>query len=276
MVMGRTVDLEWPQDRRFYLTLDLECDYGTALPENTYEAVEAVDRLASLLERMEMPLTCFVQTELLEEHPTAVEPLTRLSESTLFPHSHTHQPRSATDMDAEIATSTSRYEAHFDSSPAGYRLPNGNIRPADYSSLADHGYSFDASLFPSWRPRKFDNRNAPTTPFYLPEYDIIEVPFTVLSDRLRIPTALSYYRLVGRPYSWLLNVRSPRPLIFNIHMHDLVTPSSYRELPRRYRLVYGKNDHGFDILERVLERFRDDDYTFGTIDELTRDMRDQV
>lgn len=63
--------LDWPAPQRFYLTLDLECDFGTALEENTFFATWSVDRLVALLERFDVPLTCFVQTELLDESPGA-------------------------------------------------------------------------------------------------------------------------------------------------------------------------------------------------------------
>lgn len=43
--------LDWPDDPTIYLTLDLECDFGTALTENRYDAVDHVDRLIQLLER---------------------------------------------------------------------------------------------------------------------------------------------------------------------------------------------------------------------------------
>jgi hypothetical protein len=56
-----------------YLTLDLECEFGTALRENTYYAARYTDEPISLLKEMDVPLTCFLQTELLDERPEAVE-----------------------------------------------------------------------------------------------------------------------------------------------------------------------------------------------------------
>jgi peptidoglycan/xylan/chitin deacetylase (PgdA/CDA1 family) len=266
--------LDWPADARFYLTLDFECDFGTALAENTYQAIEAVDQLIELLRQYSVPLTCFVQTELLDEKPGAVDALQSASFPVQFhPHSHTHRPRDRTSITEEIAQSTNRFREFFGSDPVGYRFPNGNVRKKDYRILAEHGYEFNASLFPSWRPNHFDNSAAPTVPQYFDGLDIFEIPFTVYSDRIRIPTALSYNRLLRRPFGWLLRERPPPVVIYNIHMHDLVTPESFADLPRPYRLLYGQNDRGFELLERTLDAFVSKEYEVGLIDDVHDSLR---
>lgn len=269
--------LNWPAANQFYLTLDLECDYGTALPDNTYQAVDAVGQLIDLIERYDLPLTCFVQTELLDERPGAVDALQSASVPVRFhPHSHTHRAREQSSISEEIAQSTDRFHDFFGSEPVGYRFPNGNIREEDYRILAEQGYEFNASLFPSWRPNHFDNRTVPTTPQYFAEFDLFEVPFTVYSDRIRIPTALSYNRLLRRPFGWLLRERPPPIVIYNIHMHDLVTPESFTDLPRPYRLLYGQNDRGFELLEQTLDSFVSKEYEVGLIDEVHDSLRASV
>ena len=123
--------LGWPFEETVLVTLDLECDYGTALSENTYQAVEYVDQLVTILERFNVPLTTFVQTELLDERPDAVEQLRDSEVEVCFhPHSHTHKPRDQTSVRQEIDQSTSRFQSFFGKRPAGYRLPNGNVRPS--------------------------------------------------------------------------------------------------------------------------------------------------
>ena len=172
---------EWPSNRTIYFTLDYECDFGTALPENTYGAIDHTRNLVSLLERLDVPLTCFVQTELLDERPEAVERLRKSDVSVAFhPHSHTHLPRERTSIRREIKESTDRFESFFGDQPTGYRFPNGNIRPDDYRLLSEFGYEFDASVFPSWRPGHFNNTKSLTTPQYLDDYDLVELPIYCL------------------------------------------------------------------------------------------------
>ncbi|WP_324759567.1 polysaccharide deacetylase family protein [Haloarcula sp. GH36] len=257
---------EWPIAETVYLTLDFECDYGTALSKNRYEAVKHVGQLVEILERLEIPVTCFVQTELLTEAPETVEKLRNSAVETSFhPHSHTHAPRTETSVSREINRSAEEYQAFFDREPAGYRFPNGNVRPTDYQHLSDAGYDFDASVFPSWRPGHFNNVRAATQPEYLPTFDLLEIPFTVYSPLLRVPTALSYCRVLGKPFIYPL-VNSPPPVIvFNIHMHDLIRPPAYEELPVQYRLLYNRNTDGMALLERVLGRFRDHGKSFALL-----------
>ncbi|WP_080510446.1 polysaccharide deacetylase family protein [Halorubrum coriense] len=265
----RRENLAWPDEKRVYLTLDYECDYGTALSENTYYALSHTDELVTLLENHEIPLTCFVQTEVLDERPDEVETLRNSDTLVNFhPHSHTHAPREEISIEDEIELSTARYRTFFETDPSGYRFPNGNVREPDYRLLADYGYKFDASVFPSWRPGHFNNTRAETRPVYLPEYDIVELPFTVFSKALRIPTALSYCQLIGRPYTELLKRRGPSSVVLNIHMHDLVTPPSYDDLSPLYRRIYDRNPSGFDTLRHLVEGLLQRGYAFSTLNRL--------
>lgn len=256
----------WPTPETVYFTLDLECDFGTALPRNTYEAVEHIETLATLLETTDTPLTCFLQTEVLTERPEAVERL-RSSDVPVefYPHSHTHSKRDQTSVRQEIQASTESYTEFFDHQPEGYRFPNGNIREIDYRHLESYGYQFDASIFPTWRPGHFENTDAPAVPTYMDEFDLFELPFTILSSLAPIPTGLSYCRLLGRPFTYSLTNFAPSVIVFNFHVHDLVTPATVTELPPLYRFVYSRNNHGFSLLRELLEAFDKAGYTFDTL-----------
>lgn len=267
-------DVGWPGERRVYLTLDLECDFGTALTENVYGAAGHTDRLATLLDRHGVPLTTFVQTELLDERPESVEALRSCgSEVTFHPHSHTHARREATTSRHEISASTERFTDYFGEAPTGYRFPNGDVRPEDYRLLAAFDYEFDASVFPIWRPGHFNNVGSSTVPHYLADHDLFELPFTVYSETVRVPTALSYCRLLGRPFTALLTRYPPGMVVLNVHMHDLVTPESVRDLSPFYRAVYARNDHGFDLLSRLVGAFREAGYAFDTLDSAHEELR---
>jgi len=264
--------LKWPSSKEVYLTLDLECDYGTALRKNTYEAASEIRKLIELLNRLEVPLTCFVQTELLEELPEAVEEL-RVADASVefFPHSHTHKRREDTSIRREVAVSSERFEDFFGNQPRGYRFPNGNVRSEDYTILAEHGYAFDSSVFPSWRPGHFNNIDIPLKPFREKDSNIVELPFTVLSERFRIPVSLSYLKLLGRPFSKLVGARPPSTIIFDFHMHDLVVPTTFSALPAQYKAVYTRRKFdGLDVLETFISGLQDRGYNFGAMSALYR------
>lgn len=266
---GDQIALKWPTPNQVYLTVDYECDYGTALEENSFQALDYTDRLVDLIESLEIPITCFIQTEVLEAKPDEVEKLRAADVNVSFhPHSHTHKPRDETDVAEEVELSTHAFEEFFGDSPTGYRFPNGNIRPDDYGVLADHGYAFDASVFPSWRPGHFDNWDASRLPAYLPTHEVYEIPFTVYSSCVRIPTTLSYCRLLGRPFTELLLRRPPSTVIFNIHMHDLVNPDAYERLSPVYRAIYARNAKRPSLLQQILERFDAAEYGFGQVNDI--------
>lgn len=275
---GKEIDLRplaWPESKSVYLTLDFECDYGTATAENTYEAVGHVGKLVALLERQDLPLTCFVQTELLDERPEAVEQLRDASVPVSFhPHSHTHRHRSESSIAGEIEQSTERYRSYFGRDPMGYRFPDGDVRPEDYAILADHGYRFDASVFPTWRPGRFNNADAATTPQLLSNSDVVEFPFTVYKPYFPVPTALSYCQLFGPPYTGALARWPPTTLVLNVHMHDLVTPSTVTNLPLHYRALYARIDDGLSVLDQLCKRFKRQGYQCSRLDTAHEQLRD--
>jgi peptidoglycan/xylan/chitin deacetylase (PgdA/CDA1 family) len=265
----------WPAGHQFALTLDLECDYGTVLDTNTYQALDKVSNLVAILESLDIPLTCFVQTEILDERPGVVETLQAAAVQVSFhPHSHQHRPRSETDIETEVTLATDRYREFFGVDPVGYRFPDGAINREDYAILSRLGYDFDASVSPAWRPGRFNNLHAATTPVYHEPTDLIELPFTVAPSVPPIPTSLSYTRLLGRPYWEFLCHKPPKTVVFNIHMHDLATVSRFQDLPTLYKLIYARNRNGFRLLTRVLEHFAHSEHRFVQLDAIHDRVRE--
>ncbi|SDK15595.1 Polysaccharide deacetylase [Halovenus aranensis] len=261
---------EWPIDKQVFLTLDLECDYGTAIQENTYEAARETPKLASILEQYDVPLSCFLQTELLERSPRAVEGLEDAGVPVEFhAHSHTHPSRDKADVEYEIQESVTRIRSRFNNDNIGFRFPDGAADPGDYSVLSEHGIPFSASLFPSWRPGRFNNTGESLTPFRDMNSNIIEIPFTVYSSSIRIPVSLSYLKLVGRLFEKILYQNPPTVVIFDMHMHDFVTPHAFSKLPKAYQLVYSRRQEaGFSIFRRFIQELQDQGYTFELVSEL--------
>lgn len=260
---------EWPIEKTVVLSLDLECDYGTAIRENTYEAASKTPAFCSLLEEYDVPLTCFLQTELLEAAPEAAEALERAAVPVDFhAHSHTHPHPKRADFASEIETSLERVADRFSSDVVGYRFPDGAIPADGYQLLADHDVDFSSSLFPTWRPGRFDNSGQPITP-HEPVPGLLELPITPFSSTIRIPVSISYLKFLGRPYRELVNRRPPNVIVLDIHMHDLVTTSAIESLPLPYRVVYNRNrQQGIPILRQLIEGLQRRGYRFTTMSEL--------
>lgn len=270
--------LEWPDGKRAYLTLDFECDYGTAFESNRYNAVRHSDRLGSLLEAHDVPMSCFLQTEILETCPDTVDPLLDTAVPIdVHAHSHTHPARGDADLEYEIAESVRRIRETFATDPIGFRFPDGAAEPRDYEVLAENDVAFSSSVFPSWRPGRFNNLQGPRTPYQESESKVIELPFTVYSDFLRIPVSLSYLKLFGAVYERLVAMNPPKAIVFDFHMHDLVVPSTITDLSLPYRMVYSRRKHdGFDILRRFIQTVQDQGYTFERVTDLYTEVAKDV
>jgi peptidoglycan/xylan/chitin deacetylase (PgdA/CDA1 family) len=265
-------------DKRVFLTLDLECDYGTALQNNSYQASQATDKLAELLESFDVPLTCFLQTEMVTEAPEAVDHLAAADVPVEFhPHSHTHPRHSASDVEFEVQESVKHVRDQFSTSPVGFRFPDGAIDDADYQVLAKHDVSFSSSVFPSLRPGRFNNLDQPRRPFRHQASGILELPFTVFSNYVPIPVALSYLKLFGAPFEWLTAKRPPSLIVFDFHMHDLVVPPAFDQLSAPYKLIYSRNKHrGFEILRDFITNLQAKGYTFEPISTLYTAVSDDL
>lgn len=263
----------WPVEQSVYLTLDLECDYGTAMSERTYEAARNIDDLIKVLEKHSVPLTCFLQTEVLDEAPDSVRQLLEAEVDVEFhAHSQSHPTRDDANVSFEVETSVNRVRDEFDTDPVGYRFPDGAAYNEDYYTLAEHEVPFNASLFPSWRPGRFNNRDAPMHPFKHIESGVIELPFTVYSEEIRIPVALSYLKLFGYPFQQLVYRHPPSAIVFDMHMHDLVTPPAFQKLPTQYQIIYSRNkNNGINILNNFINSLKYSGYTFSTMNQLYKE-----
>ncbi|MFC6733709.1 polysaccharide deacetylase family protein [Haladaptatus sp. DYSN1] len=274
----RTALSGWPVEKTVYLTLDLECDYGTALDENVYGATDATADLARLLDRHGVPLTCFLQTELLAETPDAVWALSDAVQPVEFhAHSHTHPRRDRADVPTEVRASVEAIRDTFETEPLGFRFPDGAAHEEDYRALAAEGVAFDASLFPSVRPGRFNNLGEPLYPFRHDPTGVVELPFTVYAPHLRVPVALSYLKLLGWPFEQLVTRAPPSVIVFDMHMHDLVAPPAFGALPRRYQAIYARNKHdGFATLDRFIETLLERGYRFDVMTSLYHTVTDAL
>lgn len=267
----RILDLRSLGRKIVCLTLDVEQDFGELLDEPTYEALDYIPNLVKLLEDKGIPLTCFVQGSLLETHAAQIEKLFTLDVEFEL-HSYSHHKPSELDVEFEIRRGAEAYRGFFRKDPMGYRAPLGVINRENYEILVTHGFKFDSSVFPLLRPGTFNNLSSPTIPYILNTPRIVEFPVTVFSKAIRVPMTLSYIRLLGKPYFWLLRtVELPNLIIFTFHLHDLFRLKSSYRLPGEgvgliyknvYKRLYRRAGGSLYTLSQCIEMLRDKGYTF--------------
>ena len=260
------------------LTLDVEQDYGELLSEPSHEGLQHIPDLVAFFKEKDTPLTCFVQGSLLETHPSQVEQLSTLDVEFEL-HSYSHPAPRESNSEHEIKRGKEAYSKFFAKDPIGYRAPLGVINEKDYHTLARYGFKYDSSIFPSIRPGAFNNLSKPTKPYFLNHPRIFEFPLAVFSDIFRIPMSLSYIKLMGPFYLYLLKTfRLSNLIIFGFHIHDLFELSSSSKIPLEksstlYRLVFSRVYHkrkanGLAILDRLITILRQKGYNFYRLSEI--------
>ncbi len=253
------------------LTIDVEQDYGELLIEPSYEGLKHIPELVGFLNSKSVPLTGFIQGSLLETHPHIIDELAKLDIEFEL-HSYSHPGPDTINPRLEIEKGKKVYRHFFNQDPLGYRSPLGIIRDDDLQTLADNGFKFDSSVFPSIRPGVFNNLGKPVSPYRENSTGLIELPIAVFSRTIRIPLALSYIKLFGKPYLYLLRTFAlPRLIVFGFHLHDLLPLTSsvklqlenkaflYRQI---YRKIYQRDTDGMALLDKFIGILQQRGYTF--------------
>jgi peptidoglycan/xylan/chitin deacetylase (PgdA/CDA1 family) len=254
------------------LTLDVEQDYGDLLDEPSYEGLQHIPGLVNLFKKRNIPLTCFVQGSLFETHPSAIEQLSALDVE-FEVHAYSHPKPKEINHELEISKGKAAFAEFFGREPIAYRSPSGVVDEKMFSILPRYGFKFDSSVFPSVRPGVFNSLNRPPKPYFLNDSSMVEFPVTVVSNLIRIPISLSYVKLLGRPYFYLLrSINLPKLIIFNFHLHDLYTLSSSKDIPfgkfpvlyrAIFRRIYmGRSNNGMRLLENLITLFSIKGYKF--------------
>ena len=264
----RTIDIG---ERVACVTLDLELDYdglvaGEELLGRRLRDVEAaLERLAA----MELPVSTFVRTDLLDRVDSWPASLRELLVRDPHAHSHSHTVRDGRSGE-QILLARRAFEDHFGFPPAGYRAPWGILNPGDAELLEASGYRFSSSVTPTRVPGWFDQRHQPVGPFVHP-CGLLELPLATVRG-LRVPLNLNWARLYGRPATraMLAVAGLPDVAVLNFHLHDLVSAdASFARLPLRYRLLLGRTRRaGFAVLELLVDHLRRQGYRLCTISEL--------
>jgi hypothetical protein len=266
---GRTG--ENPERGTIGLTVDVEAD-GGGFPESgrTFESFRILPRLIEALGERGVPLTAFVEGEILERRPELIDPLIAYG-AVVESHAWDHSAVAA-DLPARIANlerGLEAYRGRLGVPAAGFRAPYGIIGAEEIARLSRAGVRYDASVFPCFFPGRFNNFSTPRTPYRHAGTDLPELPFGALGGS-RFPLGLSFVQLIGWHAFRALFTLSPKPpcFIFNFHLHDLWRGDwPFRsDVPASLRLGYRATLRGdpFGVLMRFLDFGIRQGYGFDT------------
>ena len=261
--------------RSFAFTLDLESDYASLLPSVRNRILEQPDRVKAVLSALgEKGIrgTAFVVGQVIESYPRIIDVFQEHRwEFELHSYSHdTARPDTAD----EIARGREAFVRRFGRDPLGYRAPQGRISNEGIARLAEAGFHYDTSVFPSYFPDPLRYIAMPRAPHFREAPSgrrLLEIPMTTVTP-LRLTLSTSYIKLLGPSfYRAAIGVFGlPEVVCFDSHLHDFILePESYRELRPFWKFVYGRNrDHGLSITLDLLDQIRERGYEFRYLSEV--------
>ena len=256
------------------ITLDYEKDYGDRIGEfNIIDQSVELNGLKDLFNKLDIPVSLFVTTNLLEDFSDSFNLATSLGND-FHSHSHTHNTNYP-DTQYEIKQSKLVFEKYFKSSPIGYRAPQGVLNPGDRDLLIKAGYNFSSSVFPSFRPGKYNNLSSSIKPTIY-ENGFVEMPFAVVK-KIRYTFSLSYLKLLGIQLNKLLisSFGLPNIVVFDSHLHDYITnEESLKQLPPNIRRAYSiRKNLGMQYMEEAVLLLKKQGYEFITMTELYEEIK---
>ncbi len=252
------------------ITLDFELDYGDRvnrfgiLAENKGEVASFIE----LLKSENIPLSGFIRTDMFEKYPGSIELCKNLF-TDMHGHSHTHDTKNF-DSEFEIQTCYEKLTDVLGSPPLGYRAPQGVLYPGDIDIIKRAGFKFSSSVFPSYRPGKFNNLGKPNKP-YFHKNNLLEIPMSTIRV-IPLIFSMSYYKLVGHHiYNFLLKtLGTPNVLVIDTHLHDFIlNTESHSKLPAILRYLWSRNSHrSIDYFKQIIDYLKKNNYKLVSISDL--------
>jgi len=257
------------------ITLDLENNWDFEDPDLQYLVFDYIDDFIQLVRELDVPLSVFVVGQTLEERPVAVRKIDAELDVEFHLHSYHHHMSGESDIESEIALGVKAFETVLGHRPTGYRAPRFIMNRKKIEAVSEHGFEFDSSICPSYRPGVYNNLGLPNRPYY-PDAapTLLEIPVSVF-PWLSIPLQQSYLRLLGQPlYDVLKAFPLPDFLVFNFHLHDIFHTEAHDRLGPLRRIAFNRNiDTSRTVLRDFVGSLRDRGYQFRKLGEVARETK---
>jgi peptidoglycan/xylan/chitin deacetylase (PgdA/CDA1 family) len=247
------------------LSIDLETDYGSGLDE----ALSQTDRLLAFLDRLDLPLTAFVEGQFFERR----KPLCRmLLDAGVDVQLHCYDHGDAGDTPASLRRGALAFEDFCGRPPDGYRAHTYHLTHALYETLLERGFRWDSSLMRGFGQGSNRNRMLRAGDYLVLDGRLVEFPIATWQGT-PFPLNHSYRLLIKQPAEALLWALAGcgSLVAYNVHMTDLVRCGSLPHSPIRWlpRLLFRymwatQGRDTFGALEAFAVRLRTAGYEFLT------------
>ena len=176
-------EFDMPLEYNFNIAIEIQMEIGK----------KGLDNLMPILNDQNYNTTLFTTANFANKYPDSIKGLSEKHEIT----SHTFYHSNFTT--AHLLESRIRLEEIIQKPVKGLRMPR--MRQVPVADIKEAGYSYDASIHPTWLPGRYNNFNLPRTKYS--EQGLIRVPASV-SPNFRIP--LFWLSFKNFPYAIYLNL----------------------------------------------------------------------
>ena len=176
-------EFDMPLEYNFNIDIEIQMEIGK----------KGLDNLMPILNDQNYNTTLFTTANFANHYPDSIKGLSEKHEIT----SHTFYHSNFTT--AHLLESRIRLEEIIQKPVKGLRMPR--MRQVPVADIKEAGYSYDASIHPTWIPGRYNNINLPRTKYS--EQGLIRVPASV-SPNFRIP--LFWLSFKNFPYAMYLKL----------------------------------------------------------------------
>ena len=173
--------------------MPLEYNFNIAIETQMEIGKKGLDNLMPILNDQNYTTTLFTTANFANQYPDSIKALSEKHE--IASHTFYHSKFSTVDLLA----SRIRLEEIIQKPVKGLRMPR--MRQVPVGDINEAGYSYDASIHPTWLPGRYNNFHLPRTKFS--EQGLIRVPASV-SPNFRIP--LFWLSFKNFPYAIYLKL----------------------------------------------------------------------
>lgn len=257
------------------LTLDFEDDWTIPDAPDRNPTLEHLDDFVAIVDDLDVPISVFAVGRAIERHPDHVDRIDDALDAEFHLHSYRHDITGSSPFDRAVRDGIDAYESHFGRRPIGSRAPQGDIRADELAHLEATGFEFDASVFPSYRPGVYNNLTAPLRPYFPAGCEtLLEIPFGAVPG-LRIPIAVNYLKLLGRPYARLLrHVPLSDVVVIDSHLQDFWYTEFHDHLSEPKRTLMTRNmDRATDLFREFVTFLDGAGYEFVAVSDINEAAR---
>lgn len=173
--------------------MPLEYNFNIAIETQMEIGKKGLDNLMPILNDQNYTTTLFTTANFANKYPDSIKALSEKHE--IASHTFYHSKFTT----ADLLESKIRLEEIIQKPVKGLRMPR--MRQVPVGDINEAGYSYDASIHPTWLPGRYNNFNLPRTKYS--EQGLIRVPASV-SPNFRIP--LFWLSFKNFPYAIYLGL----------------------------------------------------------------------